>query len=128
MEIAEVNQSDYQQHHEYVYDSSEEDEVASLYDLELYRRHHLKSRRRARAETVRSFDNDSVDDSSVQVECVECGEDADQAIEFRVQDIRLVWDNQVHYPNTCLIAVEVREGPDQHVTVFNPSFLTFTLL
>lgn len=103
-----VNQSDYQQHHhEYVYDSSEEDEVASLYDLDLYKRnHHLKSRRRVRAESVRSFDNESLEDESVQVECVECGDDPEYAIEYRFQDLKILWENRVHEPNTALIAVE----------------------
>lgn len=110
MEIVEVNKDEYQQHHDYVYDSSEEDEVASLYDLNLYKRHHLKSRRRVRAEEVRSFDSTDSSDpgESVQVECVECGEDPDKAIDFRLQDLRVFWDNRVHEPNTALIAVEVR--------------------
>lgn len=109
METFEVNKTDYQQQkHDYVYDSSEEDEVASLYDLELYKRHNIKSTRRRRAETVRSFDSDSLDGASVQVECVECGEDPDQAIEFNLQDLGVLWENRVHAPNTALIAVEVR--------------------
>jgi len=108
MEIVEVNKSHYRQHHEYVYDSSEEDEVASLYDLGLYKKHQLKSRRRIRAKTARSFDSESLEGESVQVECVECGEDPDAAIEFRWQDLKLLWDNQLHEPNTALVAIEVR--------------------
>ena len=107
METVEVNKSHYQ-HHEFVYDSSEEDEVASLYDLEFYKRHQLQTRRRLRAETVRSFDRDSFEGESIQVECVECGEDPDRAIEFHWQDLRQLWDNRVHEPNTCLVAIEVR--------------------
>lgn len=111
MTTVEVNKNEYQQHHDYVYDSDEEDEVASLYDLNLYKRHHLKSRRRVRAEAVRSFDSIESRDhehESIQVECIECGEDPDQAIEFRLQDLKVLWDNRVHEPNTALIAVEVR--------------------
>lgn len=109
MEIAAVNKNQYQQHnHDYVYDSSEEDEVASLYDLQLYKRHHIKSRRRVRAETVRSFDNESLEDGNIQVECVECGDDPERSIEFHTQDLTVLWENRVHAPNTALIAVEVR--------------------
>jgi hypothetical protein len=108
METVEVNKSHYQQHHDYVYDSSEEDEVASLYDLGYCKRHHLKSKRRVRAETVRSFDRDSFEDESVQVECVECGEDPDKAIQYNLQDLKELWDNRVHEPNTALVAIEVR--------------------
>ena len=112
MTTVEVNKNEYQQHHDYVYDSDEEDEVASLYDLNLYKRQHLKSRRRVRAEAVRSFDSsvDSRDEQheSVQVECVECGNDPDDAIEYRLQDLNVLWNNRVHEPNTALIAIEVR--------------------
>lgn len=112
MTTVEVNKNQYQQHHDYVYDSDEEDEVASLYDLNLYKRQHLKSRRRVRAEAVRSFDSlvdSSVEQNqSIQVECVKCSDDPDNAIEYRFQDLNVLWNNRVHEPNTALIAIEVR--------------------
>lgn len=108
METVEVDKSQYQQH-EYVYDSSEEDEVASLYDLHYHQRTHLKTRRRVRAETVQSLEPNRIDLSqtdNLQVECIECDEDPEVALQFNCQP--LLWDRQVHEPNMILVAVEVR--------------------
>lgn len=108
METVEVDKSQYQ-HHEYVYDSSEEDVVASLYDLHYHHRPHLKTRRRVRAETVQSLEPKKINitlTDNIQVECMECDEDPEVALEFKRQP--LLWDRQVHEPNTVLVAVEVR--------------------
>lgn len=103
-----VNKSQYQQY-EYVYDSSEEDVVASMYDLHYHQCTHLKTRRRVRAETVRALEPKRMDSSqtdNLQVDCVECDEDPEVALQFNRQP--LLWDRQVHEPNMVLVAVEVR--------------------
>lgn len=110
MGTVDVNKSHYQQHNnDFVYNSSEEDEVASSYDLRYYQRHHLKTRRRVRAETVRSLvhkkENASLIDN-VHAECVDCNDDPDFAIELKRQVLKSV--KGIHEPNTVLVAVEVR--------------------
>jgi hypothetical protein len=108
MKTVEVDKSQYG-HHEYVYDSSEEDEVASLFDLHYHERSHLKTRRRVRAETVHSPDpmrGNSSQTDNLQVQCIECDEDPEVALQVKRE--ALLWDKQVHEPNLVLVAVEVR--------------------
>jgi hypothetical protein len=113
MKMVEVNKSQYGHHHEYVYDSSEEDEVASLFDLDFHQRPPLKARRRIREETVQSLDlmraNSSQSDN-LQVQCIECDEDPEVALQVNREP--LLWDKQVQEPNVVLVAVEVRP---QHI-------------